>query len=62
MAEFIKVATRADVAPGAGTTVEAAGRSIALFNVGGKFFAIDNTCKHRGGPLGEGELDGVNVT
>ncbi|MGH7948537.1 MAG: Rieske (2Fe-2S) protein [Candidatus Binataceae bacterium] len=62
MAEFIKVATRADVPEGAGTTVEAAGRKIALFNVGGKFFAIDNTCKHRGGPLGEGELDGVNVT
>jgi nitrite reductase/ring-hydroxylating ferredoxin subunit len=62
VAEFIKVATRAGVPEGAGITVESAGRKIALFNVGGKFFAIDNTCKHRGGPLAEGELDGANVT
>jgi nitrite reductase/ring-hydroxylating ferredoxin subunit len=62
VAEFIKVATRAEVPEGTGTTVEAAGRKIALFNVGGVFHAIDNTCKHRGGPLGEGELDGANVT
>jgi 3-phenylpropionate/trans-cinnamate dioxygenase ferredoxin component len=62
MASFIKVATRAEVADGTGKTVDAAGKPIALFNVGGKFYAIDNTCKHRGGPLGEGELDGIHVT
>ncbi len=61
MASFIKVATRAEIADGGGKTVDAAGKAIALFNVGGKFYAIDNTCKHRGGPLGEGELDGANV-
>jgi nitrite reductase (NADH) small subunit len=62
VASFIKVATVAEVPEGAGKTVEAAGKQIALFNAGGKFFAIDNTCKHRGGPLGEGELDGTTVT
>ena len=36
--------------------------SIALFNVGGTFYAIDNTCTHEGGPLGEGELAGEVVT
>jgi nitrite reductase (NADH) small subunit len=61
MASFIKVATRADIADGTGKTVDVSGKPIALFNVGGKFYAIDNTCKHRGGPLGEGELDGTNV-
>jgi len=60
--QFIKVAARTEVPEGTGTIVEVAGRKIALFNVGGVFHAIDNTCKHRGGPLGEGELDGVNVT
>ncbi len=62
MGQFIKVAARTEVPEGTGTIVEVAGRKIALFNVGGVFHAIDNTCKHRGGPLGEGELDGVNVT
>ena len=37
------------------------GSSIALFNVEGTFYAIDNTCTHRGGPLGEGELKGDTV-
>ncbi len=62
MASFIKVATRAEITDGTGKTVDAAGKAIALFNVAGKFYAIDNTCKHRGGPLGDGELDGTNVT
>ncbi len=62
MASFIKVAVSADIPDGTGTTVDVAGRQIALFNAGGKFYAIDNTCKHRGGPLGEGELDGTRVT
>ena len=56
MADFEKVARRGEIPDGQGKTVEIAGRRIALFNVGGKFHAIDNTCLHRGGPLGEGHL------
>jgi nitrite reductase/ring-hydroxylating ferredoxin subunit len=41
---------------------EVGGKSIALFNVDGVFYAIDNTCTHRGGPLSEGVLDGKEVT
>ena len=62
MGTFTKVASRGDIPEGTGTTIELGGKKIALFNVGGKFYAIDNECKHRGGPLGEGELDGCNVT
>ena len=36
--------------------VEANGQSIALFNVDGALYAIDNTCTHVGGSLGEGDL------
>ena len=57
-----KIASVADVPPGAGRVVHARGRSLALFNVDGAFYAIDNTCRHRGGPLGDGELDGRVVT
>jgi nitrite reductase/ring-hydroxylating ferredoxin subunit len=51
-----------DLRPGEGKIAEAGGRSIAVFNVDGKFHCIDNTCCHRGGPLGDGELDGTTVT
>ena len=62
MANFVKVAAVGDVPPGTGKCVEADGKQIALFNVDGAFHAIDNTCLHRGGPLGEGELEGAIVT
>lgn len=52
-----KVATVNEVAPGQGKPILVNGKPIALFNVNGKFFAIDNTCPHAGGPLGEGMLE-----
>jgi nitrite reductase (NADH) small subunit len=62
MAEFVKVASLADLAPGTAKAVEVAGTTIALFNVNGTVFALDNTCLHQGGPLGEGMLEGEVVT
>ena len=52
MPKLVKVAETKEVAPGTGKVVGAEGRSLALFNVSGTFYAIDNTCTHRGGPLG----------
>ena len=57
-----KVATVHELATGQGLVVEAEGRSVALFNVDGTYYAIDNSCPHRGGPLGEGDLDGRVVS
>jgi len=62
MADYIRVIGVKDIAPGSGHVTEVNGQSIAIFNVDGTFFALDNTCAHRGGPLGEGELDGEVVT
>lgn len=62
MPHFVKVATTSEVREGTGKTVEVDGKAIALFNVHGKFYAIDNVCAHRGGPLGDGMLDGNIVT
>jgi nitrite reductase (NADH) small subunit len=50
-----------DIPVGEGRVVDASGKTLALFNVGGTYHAIDNTCSHRGGPLGEGDLDGTIV-
>ena len=58
MAEFVKVANLSDLGPGSSMTVEANGKAVALFNVEGAVYALDNTCLHRGGPLGEGFLEG----
>jgi nitrite reductase/ring-hydroxylating ferredoxin subunit len=62
MAGFVKVGTTGDLASGQGKKVEADGKKIALFNVDGTYYAIDDTCTHRGGPLSEGELTGTEVT
>ncbi|MFN3682179.1 MAG: Rieske (2Fe-2S) protein, partial [Nitrospira sp.] len=58
---FVTVATINEVLPGTGRIVEVEGIWVALFNVDGTFYAIDNTCPHAGGPLGEGRLDGTIV-
>jgi nitrite reductase (NADH) small subunit len=60
--DFLKVARVTDLDPGQGKTVERRGIAVALFNVGGAFRAIGNACRHRGGPLAEGELRGTTVT
>jgi len=59
--DYISVAHVCDIPPGTGRTVEVNGIWIAVFNVGGTFYAIDNACPHAGGPLGEGKLCGTVV-
>ena len=62
MAQFVKVGSRAEFEDlEAGKLVEAAGQIIAVFNVGGNYYAIENTCPHRGGPLAEGMMAGEEV-
>ena len=62
MGEFVNVAKKSEFKEGQGKSVDANGKKIALFYSKGKFYAIDNTCKHMGGPLGEGELEDSTVT
>jgi nitrite reductase/ring-hydroxylating ferredoxin subunit len=57
----VKVAMADEIPPGEGRVVEAGGQVLALFNVDGRFYALDNACAHRGGPLGEGDLEGTIV-
>lgn len=62
MPNFVKVGNATDLKPGENKVVSVDGEEIALFNVDGEFFAISNMCPHRGGPLGEGFLEGDAVT
>ena len=62
MAEMMKVATLAEIPVGTAKSVEVKGTTIALYNVDGTLYCTANTCAHRGGPLGEGELDQATIT
>lgn len=62
MPEFVKAAKVAEIRPGETKVVECGGKALALCNADGKVFAVDNTCLHRGGPLGEGFMDGTTLT
>jgi nitrite reductase (NADH) small subunit len=62
MANWIAVARVADCPPGSARELVANGRIVALFNVDGRFHALDGVCPHQGGPLGKGTLQGCIVT
>jgi 3-phenylpropionate/trans-cinnamate dioxygenase ferredoxin subunit len=61
MADFIAVASTAEVPPGKVRSCPVDGRKIAVCNVDGTFYAIDDVCTHDGGELDQGELDGDQI-
>src|SRR5215510_3976402 len=62
MAEYIEVLRVEELPPGRGTCVTVAGKDIALFNVDGSIYAMENECLHQGLSLGTSELQGKVVT
>jgi nitrite reductase/ring-hydroxylating ferredoxin subunit len=62
MPTFLTACPASEIAPGTGKQLTVGGKDLAVFNVDGTFYALDNTCPHRGGPLAEGELEGCAVT
>ena len=61
MAEFARAIAASDLAPGQCIEATVGGTPVAIYNVGGTFYATSNTCLHRGGPLGQGLLEGRAV-
>jgi nitrite reductase/ring-hydroxylating ferredoxin subunit len=59
---FARAAKTTEIAPGTIKEFQLEGKPVAVANVDGKFYAINNTCLHRGGPLGQGPLEGKIVT
>ncbi len=62
MGQYMKVAKVDEIAVGQVKVVELSGQRIAIFNINGRFYAIDDTCPHRGGPLSEGFTENEEVT
>lgn len=61
MGKFVKVATKAEISDQSTKLLKIGDKRIALFNLGGQFFAIDDTCPHADGPLSEGSIEGEEV-
>jgi len=59
---FLRAVRKDEVPPGTIREIQIDGKTFALANVEGKLYAINNTCLHRGGPLGQGVMEGKNVT
>ena len=59
---LLRAARKDEIPEGTIREFQVDGKTLAISNVGGKFYAINNTCLHRGGPLAQGVLEGKTVT
>jgi 3-phenylpropionate/trans-cinnamate dioxygenase ferredoxin subunit len=61
MSDFVTVAKAAEIPDPGRSVIEIDDRLVVLVHVGGTFYAIDDVCTHDGGPLGDGELEGMAI-
>lgn len=61
MADFVLASAVSELPAGSCREVTVDGRKLVLYNVAGRIYATSNSCPHRGGPLGQGILDGCTV-
>ena len=61
MGKQIKVASLRDIPPGTAKACDLEGQVIAVFNVDGTFYAIDDECPHAGASLATGFVQGHKV-
>lgn len=62
MGTLVKVSEKKDLPAGKAISVDVNRKQIALFNINGQYYAIDDTCTHAGGSLSEGDVKGTTVT
>jgi nitrite reductase/ring-hydroxylating ferredoxin subunit len=60
--EFVRVAELTSVPPGKARVVTIGRYEVALFNVDGNYYALENACPHQGGPIAEGWIENLTVT
>ena len=58
---FVKVGKVVEVPPGKAKVYEVGDRFVAVCNVDGTFYAVDDVCTHDEGSLDQGELDGFEI-
>jgi nitrite reductase/ring-hydroxylating ferredoxin subunit len=62
LSEFVRVAATAEIPVGAARSFWLQRYEVAVFNVAGEFFALENSCPHQGGPIADGWLEGPLIT
>jgi 3-phenylpropionate/trans-cinnamate dioxygenase ferredoxin component len=58
---FLEIAPADQVPDGERVFLEVEGKSIVLFNLAGTFFAIGDVCSHDNGPVGDGEIEEMEI-
>jgi nitrite reductase (NADH) small subunit len=58
---WIRVTQSENIPVREGRAVEIEGHELAVFNLGDRFFTVENRCPHRGGPLSDGIIAGGSV-
>jgi nitrite reductase/ring-hydroxylating ferredoxin subunit len=61
MARFVEVARKSEIPEAGAILVEVEGKRLALINLSGEIYAIDDECPHEGGPLSEGTISGEEI-
>ncbi len=59
--EFVQIAPLGDLPNGERLFVEVDEKQIVIFNIGGKLYALGDVCSHDDGPLGDGEIEGMDI-
>ena len=60
--EFLEIAPSSELPDGERLFVEIGGKPIVIFKIAGQYFSIADICSHDDGPVGEGQLNGYNIT
>jgi 3-phenylpropionate/trans-cinnamate dioxygenase ferredoxin subunit len=60
--EFVEIAPADELPSGERLFVEIEGKPLVIFNIAGQFFSIGDVCSHDDGPVGEGDIEGYNIT
>jgi len=61
MSDWVTVAQQGEIAPGAFRVLDLDGTAVAVFNIAGSYYAIEDVCTHDGGDLSSGDLEGDQV-
>ncbi len=62
MADFVRVTELAALPPGSARAYRVGRFDVALFNVDGELYALENSCPHQGGPIADGWVEDRTVT
>jgi nitrite reductase/ring-hydroxylating ferredoxin subunit len=60
--ELVRVGSAESVPPGTSKAFTLGRYDVAVFNVDGTFYALENACPHQGGPIADGYVEALEVT